>query len=66
MLYSAKINIDADFDERYSLGFDYLERGRFSELLKQYKVIAIGFVDSELSILYKEGINDKCSKTTHI
>ena len=32
----------------------YLEKGRFSELLKQYKVIAIGFVDSELNILYKE------------
>lgn len=32
----------------------YLEQGKFAELLKRYKAVAVGFVDGNISILYRE------------
>lgn len=33
---------------------NYLERGKYAHILKEYRGIGIGFVDGDLSILYKK------------
>lgn len=32
---------------------DYLNNGRYAEMLKQYEAVACGFVDGDIQILYK-------------
>ena len=31
----------------------YLERGEYSDLMKEYKAVAVGFVDGDLEIVYR-------------
>ncbi len=33
---------------------DYLENGRYAEILKQFDAVACGFVDGDIQILYKK------------
>ena len=33
---------------------DYLKKGKYADKLKQYKAVAIGFVDGDLNIIYKK------------
>lgn len=36
---------------------EYLENGKYSNILKQYTAIGIGFVDGDLNIVYKKQVN---------